>query len=153
LDLGLVPLNRPALWLLGAPTQIAQETAHVVHVIRYAEAIADELGHTRASPQIRREPGGPGALEQDSLEALPGPGIQLRRTAGSRFRPQAIVTRFSVDAVPAPNAAPVDADQVRYLEGLMALQEKPDGTNSTTLQFLWASGRSHGLPPAQGIGH
>jgi len=25
LDLGLVPLNRPALWLLGAPTEIAQE--------------------------------------------------------------------------------------------------------------------------------
>jgi len=40
----------------------------MVHVIGYTEAIADVLGHAEASPQMRREPGGPGALEQDPLE-------------------------------------------------------------------------------------
>jgi hypothetical protein len=125
----------------------------MVHVIGHAEALADELGHAGASPQIRRETGGLGALEQDPLEAFLGPGIQLGGTTRSRFRTQAIVSGFSVGPVPATNTAPVDPDQACHLEGLMALQEKPNSTNSTPFQFLWASGRSHGLPPAQSIGH
>ncbi len=105
----------------------------MIHVIGYAEAIADELGHAGASPQIRREPSGLGALEQDPLEALLSPGIQLGRTAGSGLRTQAIASGFPVGPVPAPNTAPVDPDQACHLEGLMALQEKPDGTSSTPL--------------------
>jgi len=82
----------------------------MVHVIGYAKAIADELGHAGARPQIRREPGGLGALEQDPLEAFLGPGIQLGGTARIRFRTQAIVSGFSVGPVSAPNTAPVDPD-------------------------------------------
>jgi hypothetical protein len=125
----------------------------MVHVIGYAEALADELGHAGARPQIRREPGGLGTLEQDPLEALLGAGIQLRGTAGSRFRTQALVTGFPVGPLPAPNTAAIDPDQARHFHGLMAGLEEPDSTNPTTLQFLWASARSHHWPPAQSIGH
>jgi hypothetical protein len=125
----------------------------MVHMVGHAEAIADELGHPWASPQIGREPRCLGTLEQGSLEAFLGPGIQLGGTAGSGLRAQAIVTGFAVEPVPAPNATPVDPDQARYFERLMALQEELDGAKPTALQFLWASGRSHGLPPAQSIGH
>ena len=67
----------------------------MVHVICYAEAIADELGHAGARPQTRREPGGLGALKQDPLEPFLGPAIQLGGTAGSglRRRPSSPVSR------------------------------------------------------------
>lgn len=125
----------------------------MVHVIGYAESLADELGHAGARPQIRGEPGDLGALEQDPLEALLGPRIQLRGTAGSRFRLQTLVTGFPVGPVPAANTAAIDPDQACHFDGLMALQEKPNGTKPTPLQFLWASTRSHRWPPAQSIGH
>jgi len=125
----------------------------MVHVVGYAEAIADDPGHAGASPQIGGEPRRLGALEQGPLEALSGPGIQLGGTAGSGFGTQAVVTGFPVEPVPASNAAPVDPDELRHFNGLVALQQKLNGTHSTTLQFLWASARPHRLPPTQSIGH
>jgi hypothetical protein len=122
-------------------------------MVGYAEAIADEPGYAGASPQIRGKPRCLGALEQEPLEALLGPSVQLGGTAGSGFCPQAIVAGFPVNPVPAPNAAPIDPDQVGHFDGLMALPEEVDGPNSATFQFLWASARSHRLPPAQSIGH
>jgi hypothetical protein len=125
----------------------------MVHVIGYAEAIADKLGHAGASPQIRREPGGFGSLEQGLFQAFLGLGIQLRGSAWGGFGPQAIVTGFPEDPIPAPHTSTIHCDQTRHFEGLMALQEQLDGANSTTFQFLWASARSHVLSPAQSIGH
>jgi hypothetical protein len=153
LDLGLVPFDRPALRLLWAPTQTAQEAPHVVYMVGYAEAIADEPGYAGASPQIRGKPRCLGALEQEPLEALLGPSVQLGGSAWGGFGPQAIVTGFPEDPIPAPHTSTIHCDQTRHFEGLMALQEQLDGPNSATFQFLWASVRSHRLPPAQSIGH
>jgi len=153
LDLDLVPFHGPPLRLLRAPAKAAQEAPHVIDMVGYAEAIADDPGHSGARPQVRWEPCLLGAPEQDPLEASLRWGIQLRGTARSRFRPQALVADFPVHPVPAPNAAPVDPHHVRHFDGLTPLKEEVDSTNSTMFQFLWASGRSHGLPPAQIIGH
>jgi hypothetical protein len=153
LDLGLVPFHRAALWLLGAPTEVAQETSHMVDVVGYSEAIADDLRDAGTSPQICRKPRHLGTLEQNLLETLSGPGIQLEGAARSGFGPQASLTGFPVQAVPAPNAAPINPNPARYFDGLKALQQKPDGTDAPSFQFLWASRRSHVLSPAQSIGH
>jgi hypothetical protein len=149
----LVALQSPALGLLRTPAQAVKQASDMVDVIGHAEALLDDLRNPRTGPQIRIKPRRLCAFEQKAFELAPGFGVELRRTTGRRSGPERCRPLLPIGRLPAPHTPPIHADHVRHLHRRQTLGQQLDGAPSSTFQFLCASGRSHGTPPDQRMGH
>jgi len=69
-----------------------------------------------------------------------GSFLPASRSGRGGFGPQAFLTGFRADALPAPHVLTIRCDQPRHFKGLMALQEPLQDENSGAFQFLWDSG-------------
>ena len=88
-DGGFVPLQRPALRLLAAPPQSAQEPPDMGGVIADVELTGDLVGNTGQCPEV-----GPIATDQRALHQPPHQALllsagELGRAAGNRLWEQA----------------------------------------------------------------
>lgn len=63
-DAFVVALDLLALGALRAPSEPCQKPADMVDVILHAEFLLDQIADSRTAPQVIRESGGLGALEE-----------------------------------------------------------------------------------------
>ena len=153
LDGNFVPLNGPALWLLGAPAQRMQDPSDMVDMITNPEDLLDHMNDPRTGPQVRRKSRCAGAPQQDRFQSLFCPLVESRRSARQRLGPNGFRPVFLDARFPAPDAAAVNPNLACYLPELESLIQVLHGPQASPFQELCASGWSHRFPPDQSIGH
>lgn len=122
--LGLIPLDRPAFGPLGGPSEGFEEAAYVINMVHNTEARVDEFGDPGTRPQIRRESGGTGPLEQLPFECSLVLRAQPARSSGRRLRLDPLFPLLPIRRLPASNASAVDAEHPSYVNRLISFGEK-----------------------------
>lgn len=150
---GLVAFDGAARGHLRTPAQLMQQPPHMIDVIAHAKASFHEIHHARTGPQIGIKASGLRALEQERLQPTLVSGGQLGWAPGRRLGPHPRLATSSRCRLPAPHAAPINADTPRHLRGQQSFFEQRQRAQAPVLQLLWASGRSHRTPPTGMIGH
>jgi hypothetical protein len=141
-----VPLDGAALRLLGAPAQSMQEPTDMIRVIANAEAPADPLRHTRTGPQVGGKPSRLRPAQQVALQATEIARLQALRTARDRAGGQGAGSLAAHRRLPAPHAAPVDADTAGHLDRGASLFEQRPGAKPAAFEFLRTPVGSHLRP-------
>jgi len=122
-------------------------------MIGHPELLAHHLSDSRTGPQVGRRTRGLRASQRRSfqlpaMKAVKLGGAALVPSGSNPFLSPLAERRFS----PTPATAHYP-NTLRRLYGSIAVLQQSDGALTTTLQLLWAAGRSHDSSPAQSVGH
>lgn len=152
-DRGFVALDRATRRLLRGPAQIMQQAPHMIDVIVHVQPLRNDLSHARTGPQIGVKARGLCALEQQRLQPALVFGRQLRWPSRGRPGVHSGLTPASRRRLPASHAAAIHADSPRHFHRQQSITQQRQRAQASSLQFLWASRRSHRTPPTHSIGH
>jgi hypothetical protein len=125
----------------------------MMHVIAHPEAPVDELGHPRTGPQVRGKAGRLRSLQEQRLEPLPVLRREFPWSSGCRPGPHRFATALAGRGLPASYAAAVHTHAPRDLDRHPSFVQQRERLQTSALQFLATSSRSHVSPPGRSIGH
>jgi hypothetical protein len=78
-------------------------------------------------------------------ETAAGFGFQARRASGSRLGAQGCGTLVAGGRLPSADAAAVNVELARYLDGSLALSQQSQSPHSPPFEFFRGAFGSHGL--------
>jgi hypothetical protein len=150
-DSCFIALYGTALWFLGTPSEIMEDTADMVYMISNTEKRMNKLRNPRTCPEVCGIACFPRSFQQGFLQFSKIGAIKLGRSPRCLPGTNALFTLLAVCCFPPTHASAIYAKHSGYINRLVSFPKKRDGMLATLFQFLWASMRSHFLPPAQSM--
>lgn len=125
----------------------------MVDVIANAIAPPNQVCDPRTGPQVGGKPKSHGALQEIPFQPRPALRAELRRSSRRGLGLQPFIAGLIVTRPPASDRAPINTELTCHLHRGPTFPEQRDGTHASLLEHFRTSGRAHGEPPDQSIGH
>jgi hypothetical protein len=123
-------------------------------VIPHAESALNQPSHPWTGPQVGRQADCLSALHEHAAQTREVTASQAPRPTRGRLSSDCRRSTFASRRFPAPNAAPINANLARHLDRGKPLAEQAYRAQTSLLEFMRSSGRTHSTsPPGCILGH